>query len=184
MIAVAAMIVRLAPRSLRAQEAGRADGSGQKQWAAVALGRVEPLSREIKIGAPGRTHCRRTGQGQRRGVRRGVAGPPRRRGGAGAGGRGRCSDRAAQACPQRPIRAAGSAERRKAEDAVADAERGFADARAAFDKVAADWRGGGGSEEALDAARAAFVRAEDRLRSSAPTCGASRRTRTRLCPTG
>jgi len=37
---------------------------------------------------------------------------------------------------------AASADRRKAEDATADAERAVADARAALDKTTADWRSG------------------------------------------
>ena len=46
-----AALAQLAP-PLRAQERTRLDAAGQKQWAAVAPGRVEASSREIKIGAP------------------------------------------------------------------------------------------------------------------------------------
>jgi len=54
-------------------------------------------------------------------------------------------------------------ERRKAEDAVADAEKAVFDARAAIDKAAAKWRASGEPDAALTAARAAFVRAQDDL---------------------
>jgi HlyD family secretion protein len=59
---------------------------------------------------------------------------------------------------------AGSAERRKAEDAAFDAERAAADARAALDRVAAERRAGSGTQADLDAARTAAARAQDRLR--------------------
>jgi HlyD family secretion protein len=59
---------------------------------------------------------------------------------------------------------AASADRRKAEDAAADAERGVADARGALDKATADWRAGGAAKTDLDAARTALTRAEERLR--------------------
>ena len=55
-----------------------------------------------------------------------------------------------------------SADRRKAEDAVADAERLVADSRSALDKVTADWRQGVHSRR-IDAARSALSRAQDRL---------------------
>jgi HlyD family secretion protein len=59
---------------------------------------------------------------------------------------------------------AGSAERRKAEDAVADSERAVADARAELDRVAARKRAGNASQADLDAARSTLSRAQDGLR--------------------
>jgi HlyD family secretion protein len=59
---------------------------------------------------------------------------------------------------------AASADRRKAEDAAADAERALADAHAALDKTTADWRANRATRADLDAARTALSRAEDRLR--------------------
>ena len=59
---------------------------------------------------------------------------------------------------------AASADRRKAEDAAADAERAVADTRAALDRAAADWRAGRVARADLDAARNALSRGEDRLR--------------------
>jgi HlyD family secretion protein len=64
---------------------------------------------------------------------------------------------------------AASADRRKAEDAAADAERGVADARFALDKTTADWRAGSAAKADLDAARAALSRADDRLREKRDT---------------
>ena len=60
--------------------------------------------------------------------------------------------------------ATGSARtRRKALDAVADAERTLYDARSAVDRSAARRRAGGGSEADLTAARLAFTRAQNEL---------------------
>jgi HlyD family secretion protein len=58
----------------------------------------------------------------------------------------------------------GSADRRKAEDSVSDSERAVADARSALDRVSADRRMGNASPADLDAARAALTRGQDHLR--------------------
>ena len=54
-------------------------------------------------------------------------------------------------------------ERRRAEDAVAEAETAVFDAQAAVDKAAAQWRATGAPTETLTNARAALVRAQDEL---------------------
>jgi HlyD family secretion protein len=54
--------------------------------------------------------------------------------------------------------------RRKAEDAVADAEAAVSEAQAFVDKAAAKRRAGRGSDADLDAARSGLMRARDRLR--------------------
>ncbi len=60
--------------------------------------------------------------------------------------------------------ASGSAKsRRKAEDAVADAERTLYDARSAVDRAAAKLRAGGGPDSNLTAARLALTRAQNEL---------------------
>src|SRR5271169_3412020 len=60
--------------------------------------------------------------------------------------------------------ATGSAKtRRKAEDAVADAERAFYDARSIVDRVAAKLRANGGTDADLTAARLALTRARNEL---------------------
>ena len=57
---------------------------------------------------------------------------------------------------------AASAERRKAEDAAADAENATSPTReSALDKTTAEWRAGGSPKADLDAARAALSRAQD-----------------------
>ena len=54
-------------------------------------------------------------------------------------------------------------ERRRAEDAVADAETAVFDAQAAVDKAAMAWRATGAPADNLTGARAALVRAQDEL---------------------
>jgi len=57
-----------------------------------------------------------------------------------------------------------AAARRRAEDAVAGADKAVAEAQAALDKAALDRRAGRGSDAALEAARTALSRAQDRLK--------------------
>lgn len=147
-----------------AQEQARPDGSAQKQWAAVAPGRVESVSREIKITAPmiGRIAD--------------VLVKPNDKVFAGELlirlDDGELLSRLAVAEAQVAMRkrarddqsaSRGSLNRRKAEDALADAERAFADARNALDGVLAQRREGSGSEQRLDAAQAAFAKAGQNL---------------------
>jgi HlyD family secretion protein len=149
---------------LRAQERTRLDAAGQKQWAAVAPGRVEASSREIKIGA---SVVGRIAQVLVKANDKVFAGEVlirlddaealARLAVAEATVAARKRARNDQSAPR------GSGKRRKAEDQLADAERAFADARAAFDKAAADRRSGSGSEQSLNAARAAFASAQERL---------------------
>ena len=164
MTAVAAL-VGLAPPAL-AQDAApnRSDPGTQKLWAAVAPGRVEPRSREIKIAAPmvGRITdvlvqpndqvfagelLIRLDDGEA--LARVAAAEAQ------VALRKRARDE--QTAPR------GSGERRRAEDALGDAERALADTRNALDAAAAARRTGG-PEAALDTARAAWSRAQDRLR--------------------
>jgi len=56
-----------------------------------------------------------------------------------------------------------AANRRDAEDAVADAEAGLADARNTFDKAVHAKRSGSGSDATVTAARTAWTRAQDNL---------------------
>jgi HlyD family secretion protein len=57
----------------------------------------------------------------------------------------------------------GAEDRRKAEDAVADAETAVFDAQNAVDKAAADWRASGAPSSRLTEARSALARAQDDL---------------------
>ena len=139
--------------------------AAQDSWDAVTLGRVEPLSREIKIAAPvpGRIADVLVKANDnvfagellvRLDDEEALA---------------RVAEADAQVALHKRARndqstPAGSADRRKAEDAVADSERSAADARSALDKITADWRAGTASKADLDAARPALSRAQDRLR--------------------
>ena len=151
-----------------AQSAARP--AAQPPWDAVALGRVEPLSREIKIAAsvPGRIAE--------------VLVRPNDKVFAGellvrlddeeAAARVAAAEaRVALAKRARNDQStpAASADRRKAEDAAADQERAVVDARAALDRVAADLRAGRGSQTDLDAARSTLARVQGRLREQRDT---------------
>ena len=57
-----------------------------------------------------------------------------------------------------------ASDRRKAEDAVADAEKAVIDTRAVFDRIAFEMRAGRGSNVDLESARSALSRAQDRLK--------------------
>jgi HlyD family secretion protein len=137
----------------------------QSSWDAVALGRVEPRSREIKLAAsaPGRIADVLVKANDKvfagellvrlddeEALARVAA----------ADARVALAKRARndQSTPS------GSADRRKAEDSVSDSERAVVDARSALDRVSADRRTGNASSADLDAARAALTRAQDHLR--------------------
>jgi HlyD family secretion protein len=135
-------------------------------WDAVTLGRVEPRSGEIKIAAPlpgGRIAD--------------VLVKPNDEVFAGEllvrlddeEALARVAEADAQVALHKRARndqsaPAASADRRKAEDAAADSERGLADARSALDKTTAGWRAGSAAKTDLDAARSALTRAQDRVR--------------------
>lgn len=155
----------LLPQLAAAQEPARLDEAGQKLWAAVAPGRVESVSREIRIVAPAVGRIAE------------VFAKPNDKVFAGEllirlddeEAAARLAVAEAQLAMRKRARddqsgPRGSAERRKAEDALADAERALGDARFALDKAASDRRGGAGSEESLAAARAAFARAQERVK--------------------
>jgi HlyD family secretion protein len=154
--------------SAQTDSADKSSSSGS--WAAVAPGRVEPRSREIKIAAPlpariadvpvkanddvfaGELLVRLDDEEALARVAAADAQVALRK-----------RARNDQATP------AASADRRKAEDAAFDAERALGDAQGALDKVTADRRAGNGSPADLDAARAALSRAKDQLRDRLDT---------------
>ncbi|MBO0756862.1 MAG: efflux RND transporter periplasmic adaptor subunit, partial [Bradyrhizobiaceae bacterium] len=137
----------------------------QSSWDAVALGRVDPRSREIKLAASvdgriadvlvkandnvfaGELLVRLDDEEALARV-------------AAADARVALAKRARndQSTPS------GSADRRKAEDSVSDSERAVADTRSALDRVSAGRRTGNASPTELNAARAALTRAQDHLR--------------------
>jgi HlyD family secretion protein len=135
-----------------------------KRWLAVAPGRVEPPSGIIKVAAPAMGIVSKVLVKVNDTV---FAGEPlillnddeiQARYAAAE----------AQAGMRRRLRdeqqATGKAsDRRKAEDAAADAETAVFDAQAAVDRAAATWRSSGAPTEALTNARAALARAHEEL---------------------
>jgi HlyD family secretion protein len=164
---VLATVAATIPPEFRAVELALAqtESADKTSWAAVAPGRIEPRSREIKIAAllPAR-----------------IADVPVKANDEVFAGEllVRLDDeealaRVAAADAQVALRKrarndqatpAASADRRKAEDAAYDSERAVGDAQSALDKVAADRRANGASQADFDAARAALTRAKDQLR--------------------
>jgi HlyD family secretion protein len=149
-----------------AQRSSTQESPAQGSWDAVTLGRVEPRSGEIKIAAP--LPGGRIADVLVKANEEVFAGELLVR----------LDDdealaRVAEADTQVALHKrarndqsapAASADRRKAEDAAAESERGLADARSALDKTTADWRAGSASKADLDAARSALSRAQDRVR--------------------
>jgi HlyD family secretion protein len=160
----------VAPGSaLHAQDAARsairAESSDEKNWQAVAPGRIEPVSGEIKIASP---LVGLIGEVLVKAGDKVSAGEPLVR----------LADREAQARiaaaeaqialrrrarnDQAPSSRAG--DRRKAEDAVADGEKAVVQARSALDRAALERRADRASDADLEAARVALSRAQDRLK--------------------
>jgi HlyD family secretion protein len=141
-----------------------AETPDNKNWLAVAPGRVEPRSGEIRIAAaitgrigevlvkvndkvfPGEPLIRLVDdelRARQPAAEAQIAMRKRARNDQGASGR--------------------TATRRDAEDAIADTERAVVDARAAVDKAAIARRAGNGSEQDLEAARGGLRRSLERL---------------------
>lgn len=163
-IAFAALITRLQTAPLVVENAA----GSNKGWQAVAPGRVEPLSSEIKITA---VVVALVSEVLVKANDKVFAGEPLIR----------LKDdevRARLAAAEAQValrerarndqRASGkAADRRRAEDALSEAESEVFDARSAVDTAAVARRGRGGSEADLSAARAALSRAQERLRTRA-----------------
>jgi HlyD family secretion protein len=135
-----------------------------KRWQAVAPGRVEAWSGEIKLAAPVPGLI---GEVLVKANDKVIAGEPLVRLYDNEV-QSRVAAAEAQIAQRKRVRndqspSSRAADRRKAEDAVADAEKAIVDARATLDKVAADRRAGKGSDADLEAARVALTRAKDRL---------------------
>ncbi len=163
---VAAVVPQFA-QTFRAEElpATSSGAAMQTAWDAVALGRIEPLSREIRVGAPAPG---RIAEVLVKANDKVFAGEllVRLDDDEAAARVAEAEARVALAKRARNDQSAtgGSAERRKSEDAVADSERTIADARSALDRVAIDKRAGRATPADLDAARSALSRAQDHLR--------------------
>jgi HlyD family secretion protein len=149
--------------AILAQDGPRTDDP--KRWQAVAPGRVEPWSGEIKIAAPviaaigeilvkptdkvfaGELLIRLQDEEVRARLATAEAQVAMRR-----------RARNDQTASNRVI------DRRRSEDTVADAERAVVEARAAIDTASIARRGGKGSDGDVEKARTAYARALDRLK--------------------
>jgi HlyD family secretion protein len=168
--ASACLVAALAPPPprARAQEAERlakAEAGEEKRWQAVAPGRVEPASGEIKIGASVMGTIEAVLVKANDKVFAGEALVRLDDSEAQA----RLASAEAQVALRRRARndegsPARAAARRRAEDAVASGEKAVVEARSALDKTAVDRRAGRASDADLDAARSALTRAQDRLK--------------------
>jgi HlyD family secretion protein len=161
------VVAALVP-TLLAQDPSRATpGEDPKRWQAVAPGRVEPWSGEIKITAP---VIARVGD---------VLVKPNDQVFGGElmirlrddEARARLASAEAQVAMRKRARneqraSSRATERRQADDAVADAERAVVDARTALDDTTIRWRAGKASEADVEAARTAYARTHDRVRQA------------------
>jgi len=136
----------------------------EKRWLAVAPGRIEPLSGLIRVATPvmgvigdvlvGTGDTVFAGEPLIRLVDHEV--------------RARLAAAETQVALRRRLRnkesaSSGAAARRRAEDAVADAEIAASEARSFVDKTAVDRRAGRGSDADVEAARSGLTRAQVRL---------------------
>jgi len=164
-LAAGSTVPEFAQKSRAEEPQPAASAPAQSAWDAVALGRVEPQSREIKVGAliPAQIAevlvkaNEKVFAGElliRLDDREALA---------------RVAAADAQVALHKRARneqsaPPGSADRRKAEDALADAEHVVADTRSELDRVTAEWRAGHSPQMDLDTARAALARAQDRVK--------------------
>jgi HlyD family secretion protein len=152
-------------RAEEAQRATRVEAQDDKRWQAVAPGRVEPTSGEIKIAA---SVVGVIGEVLVKANDKVFAGEPLFRL-LDNEAQARLATAEAQVALRKRARndespSSRASTRRKAEDGVADAERAVVDAQAALDKSAIDRRAGRGSDADVDAARTTLTRAQDRLK--------------------
>ena len=155
--------------SASAQETPRAAKAEQppddKRWQAVAPGRVEPNSGEIKITAP---VLGIVGEVLVKANDKVFAGEPLIRL-VDTEALVRTTTSEAQVALRRRVRndespSSRAATRRRAEDAVFDSEKAIIEARAGLDRVAIERHAGRSSDADVDAARATLTRAQDRLK--------------------
>ena len=167
----ACTLCALAAISVRAEEAARAvqqtQAPGERSWQAVAPGRVEPVSGEIKIAAPVAGVIREVlvKAGDKVSVDEPLIGLADRE------ARGRIDSAEAQIALRKRARndqapSSKAGDRRKAEDAVADAKKDVVDARAAFDRTSLERRARRAGDADLEAAHAALLRAQDRVKQA------------------
>ena len=163
---LALFTISVAPASVgRAQDRPKANAPDDRRWQVIAPGEVEPVSGEIKIGS---SVVGRIAEVTVKINDRVFAGELLVRL-EDDDLKARVAVAEAQAALQKRVRndkaAEGrAADRRKAEDAVADAEKAVVDAQSAVDRAAAAVRDEGAPDSTLTAARTALSRAQDRLK--------------------
>jgi HlyD family secretion protein len=140
------------------------DAAEDKRWLAVAPGRVEPLSGVIKVALPVMGVI---GEVLVKANDKVFAGEPLVQL-VDPEVRARLVAAEAQVALRKRVRnkesaASGAVARRRAEDAVADAEKAVSETRSLVDRVAVDRRTGRSSDTDVDAARSGLKRAQDRL---------------------
>ena len=145
--------------------AGATNSAEEQHWTASASGRIEPSSGVIKVGIPALGVIDEVLVKANDKV---FAGEPLIR----------LVDREAQArlaaataavAMRKRLRnkesvSSAATTRRKAEDAVADAEAALSDAQSLVDKAAIEKRAGRGSDSGVETARSGLARAQDRLK--------------------
>ena len=146
-------------------QAVHAEGADEKNWQAVAPGRVEPVSGEIRIAAP---------------LAGLIAEVPVKTGDKVAAGEllvrlkdqeveARIASVEAQIAMRKRARndqapSSRAGDRRKAEDAVSDGQKAVTDAQSDFDRIAIERRAGNASDVDLEATGTALSHAKDRLK--------------------
>jgi HlyD family secretion protein len=156
-------VVALPPSRAQEPAAPQAAAPEAQAWRAVAPGRVEPCSQQIRVGSLG---IGRIGQILVKVNDKVFAGEALIR-----IDNDEIQTRLAKVESEVNLRKRGRANpplpkdapRRQVEDAAADAERAVVDARSALDRIAAARRAGAGSEDALKAADAALSTARAQL---------------------
>jgi HlyD family secretion protein len=148
-----------------AQDRSGAGAPDDRRWQVIAPGEVEPVSGEIKVGS---SVVGRIAEVTVKVNDRVLAGELLVRL-EDDDLKARVAVAEAQAALQKKLRNDGvaggrAADRRRAEDAVADAEKAVVDAQSAVDRSAAAVREKGAPESTLAAARTALLRTQDRLR--------------------
>ncbi len=142
----------------------KSDSDEDERWLVVAPGRVEPATGEIKVASPVVGVIAEVLVKANEAV---AAGDPLIRL-TDDEARARVAASEVQVALRRRVRNddkpdAKAVARRRAEDAVADADRAVLDARSSLDSVVIARRGGRGSDADVGAARAALSRAQERL---------------------
>jgi HlyD family secretion protein len=160
-LGIAAAVV---PTLRAAQSEAVAEAAEEKRWVAVAPGRVEPLSGQIKITAPAPAMIGEVLVKANDKVFAGEALVHLTDDEVSA----RFATAEAQVALRRRARDDESASftagtRRKAEDAVAEAEKAVRDAQATVDRIATERRAGRRSDAELETARTALSQAQDRV---------------------